>query len=319
MRRVRRCRFYISHGSELRRHSQENMKELIIDIMARYEAEIRQLSETQYAGPCFKTFIRKWEMLTTLLWRRRRKRSCHPTPVCRLTYTFPMNPLTDGTQATARSRRLEAEEEQYFQTDDDDEDEAHRFSVRPPSRGCNSRRSASVVVRPESPCARCARRTSTSPHAADRQPCGLRRRDEDTVVLPAEGDAAPPTPPIEDGPPATPRLAHRQISPTTSAGAAATQTTMGRRPARGSYRCGRRNDDARDEDEPGLERLRPGEARGWWAAATGAKEGAGARGRDARRTGRRRSSSSLACWASRSRLRRLRRGQNLARRTGNTG
>ena len=40
------------------------MKELIIDIMARYEAEIRKLSETQYAGPCFKTFIRKWEMLT---------------------------------------------------------------------------------------------------------------------------------------------------------------------------------------------------------------------------------------------------------------
>ena len=56
------------------------MKELIIDIMARYEAEIRQLSETQYAGPCFKTFIRKWEMLTDTSMAAAQEEKLPPPP-----------------------------------------------------------------------------------------------------------------------------------------------------------------------------------------------------------------------------------------------
>ncbi|THH13287.1 hypothetical protein EW146_g6920, partial [Bondarzewia mesenterica] len=91
--------------------AQENMKDVIADIMTRQEAQVKQLAEGHYTGSCFRGFIRRWEMNTA------------PAPLEEEQKPQPPVPL--------EIRRLEAEEESYFNADDDDDDNAPPLLTAP--------------------------------------------------------------------------------------------------------------------------------------------------------------------------------------------
>ncbi|KAA1473470.1 DUF625-domain-containing protein [Dentipellis sp. KUC8613] len=80
----------------------ENLKEPMNHIMTTYEPEIRQLAQTKYTGPTMSAFITRWEINIT------------PAPA------EEEKPVI---QQPLEVRRLEAEEESYFNTDDDDDDD----------------------------------------------------------------------------------------------------------------------------------------------------------------------------------------------------
>jgi len=43
-------------------HLQENIKDVIAHVMTTQEAKVKQLSESRFAGPCFKNLHARWEM-----------------------------------------------------------------------------------------------------------------------------------------------------------------------------------------------------------------------------------------------------------------
>ncbi|KAF7970250.1 hypothetical protein HWV62_24502 [Athelia sp. TMB] len=99
----RRDNLLSSSCQELFEHlRKENLKDFIAHCMNYHEAEIRKLAETPLGGPRFMSFIRRWEM------------NNEPPPKEEKTETSDL-------RAPNQSRLVEAEEEDYFNTDEDDD------------------------------------------------------------------------------------------------------------------------------------------------------------------------------------------------------
>ncbi|KAH9999811.1 component of IIS longevity pathway SMK-1-domain-containing protein [Russula vinacea] len=81
----------------------ENIKDVIAHIMLNYEDRIKELSESRFCGPCFRGFIRRYEM------------NIHPPPLEVEEKPLPHQPL--------EMRRVDIDEESYFNGDDDDDDD----------------------------------------------------------------------------------------------------------------------------------------------------------------------------------------------------
>ncbi|KAI0304170.1 hypothetical protein BC826DRAFT_215751 [Russula brevipes] len=82
----------------------ENIKEVIAHIMLNYEDRIKELSESRFCGQCFRGFVRRFEM------------NIHPPPAD----VEEKPPLHQPLEM----RRVDADEESYFNGDDEDEDES---------------------------------------------------------------------------------------------------------------------------------------------------------------------------------------------------
>jgi protein phosphatase-4 regulatory subunit 3 len=81
----------------------ENIKDVIAHIMLNYEDRIKELSETRFCGQCFRGFIRRYEM------------NIHPPPL----EVEEKPPLHQPLEM----RRVDIDEESYFNGDDDDDDD----------------------------------------------------------------------------------------------------------------------------------------------------------------------------------------------------
>ncbi|KAI0050231.1 DUF625-domain-containing protein [Auriscalpium vulgare] len=90
----------------------ENVKELIAHVMTRHEPQVRRLADARLTGECFSGII------------RRHDQNIHPQPLAEDEKPVPSQPL--------ELRRLELEEESYFNTDDDDDDDAPPLVSTPP-------------------------------------------------------------------------------------------------------------------------------------------------------------------------------------------
>ncbi|KAI0268330.1 component of IIS longevity pathway SMK-1-domain-containing protein [Gloeopeniophorella convolvens] len=98
----------------------ENMKDVIAHVMTNYDARAKQLAESRFCGPCFKNFIRRYEM------------NIHPPPEAEekpppLRHVSPLSspiasPDTPPSQPS-ELRRIDLDEESYFNADDDEDDE----------------------------------------------------------------------------------------------------------------------------------------------------------------------------------------------------
>lgn len=84
----------------------ENLKDVIQHCMTQHEAQIRQLAESPLGGPRFRNFIARWEM------------NIEPPPEAEKIE----KPMPSSLRRWGQGRLLEAEEEDYFNTDDDVED-----------------------------------------------------------------------------------------------------------------------------------------------------------------------------------------------------
>lgn len=102
---------------------QENIKDVIAHIMLNYEDRIKELSETRFCGQCFKGFIRRYEM------------NVHPPPLeieekPPPQYVFPPSyqlyyipDIPSPSQPPLEMRRVDVDEESYFNGDDEDDDD----------------------------------------------------------------------------------------------------------------------------------------------------------------------------------------------------
>ncbi|KAI0638595.1 DUF625-domain-containing protein [Trametes polyzona] len=185
----------------------ENLKDLINHCMTKHGDLIRNLAESPLVGSRFKDFIARWEM------------NNEPPPVEKVEKFPPGTPQ----RGWGQGKFLDAAEEDYFNADDDEEESIPIVST-PPPRGLGKRRRplrTGIPVR-------------SSPKqfngAAQRTPTlgSLVDYDEGDEAATGEngGAASParsptPTPggfiPIgqplpADVPPASPRLAHREVS-----------------------------------------------------------------------------------------------------------
>ena len=100
---------------------QENIKDVIAHIMLNYEDRIKELSETRFCGPCLKGFTRRYEM------------NIHPPPLeveekPPPQYVFtPLSALTSllifFSSQPMEMRRVDVDEESYFNGDDEDDED----------------------------------------------------------------------------------------------------------------------------------------------------------------------------------------------------
>jgi protein phosphatase-4 regulatory subunit 3 len=100
---------------------QENIKDVITHIMLNYEDRIKVLSETRFCGQCFKGFIRRYEM------------NIHPSPLeveekPPPQYVFPplsalTSLITFFSSQPMEMRRVDVDEESYFNGDDEDDED----------------------------------------------------------------------------------------------------------------------------------------------------------------------------------------------------
>ncbi|PCH40772.1 DUF625-domain-containing protein [Wolfiporia cocos MD-104 SS10] len=192
----------------------ENVKEAIHHCMTRHGAKIRQLAETPLGGPRFQGLIRRWEI------------NIAPPPPEEKAIE---QPVPNGPRRWGQGKLLEAEEEDYFNADDDDEEDNAPPLVSVPLRGGPPKRRR---LRGMSVPGRITRRQHQPP--APQPLSALVPYDDDGDLaelsqVDSSDDPSPPSlprrgaattsnyfsafPTPSDGPPASPRIPHKQISP----------------------------------------------------------------------------------------------------------
>jgi protein phosphatase 4 regulatory subunit 3 len=101
------------------------MKDMIKHCMTRHEPEIRRLAETPLGGPRFISFIRRWEMNNEPLPIEESKNEQYVILVLRckaIVLKSSLRPV-ESRRWPGQGRIIEAEEEDYFNTDDDDDND----------------------------------------------------------------------------------------------------------------------------------------------------------------------------------------------------
>jgi protein phosphatase-4 regulatory subunit 3 len=100
---------------------QENIKDVIAQIMLNYEDLIKELSETRFCGQCFKGFIRRYEM--NIHPPPTEVEEKPPPPYVSFTIIYRASLDVPSSSQPLEMRRIDIDEESYFNGDDDDDDE----------------------------------------------------------------------------------------------------------------------------------------------------------------------------------------------------
>jgi protein phosphatase 4 regulatory subunit 3 len=100
---------------------QENIKDVIAQIMLSYEDLIKELSETRFCGQCFKGFFRRYEM--NIHPPPTEVEEKPPPPYVSFTIIYRASLDVSPSSQPLEMRRVDIDEESYFNGDDEDEDE----------------------------------------------------------------------------------------------------------------------------------------------------------------------------------------------------
>ncbi|KAI0717949.1 component of IIS longevity pathway SMK-1-domain-containing protein [Fomitopsis betulina] len=194
----------------------ENMKEAINHCMTVYGGKVRALAENPLLGPRFQNFIRRWEMNNASPPPEEEKKA--------------ESPISNGARRWGQGRFPEAEEEDYFNADDDEEVLPIISSPPPNPRGNLKRKRAAMMRRHQPPhthtsippsqplSALVAYDDNDDPDSVDafdsiRVPSSEEPPALSSPSLPRKLSSATSSYFPTDGPPASPRMSHKQIPP----------------------------------------------------------------------------------------------------------